>query len=110
MIKGITVTLHERTQEGVDSLNNPIYAENPVEVKNVLVAPAESDEITDATSLEGKMAVYELCIPKGDTHHWENSRVSFYGEDWQTFGYVREWIQGNVPLSWNKKVKVARYG
>lgn len=110
MIKGITVTLYERTQNGVDSLNNPVYAETATEVKNVLVTPVDSLELTDSTSLEGKKAVYELSIPKGDTHSWENCRISFFGEDWEAVGFVREWINGNVPLSWNKKVKVARYG
>ena len=109
MIKGITVILHERTQTGVDSLNNPVYAENAVEVKNVLVTPSDSSEVTSSTTLEGRKAVYELCIPKGDTHDWENNRVTIRGEDYVVFGMVREWIEENVPLSWNRKAKVARY-
>ena len=94
---------------GTDSLNNPIYAETPVEVKNVLVTPSDSNEITTSTTLESRKAIYELCIPKGDMHAWENSKVTIRGENFITFGMVREWIEENVPLAWNKKIKVARY-
>jgi len=109
MIKGITVILYERTQSGVDDLNDAVYTETPVEVKNVLVTPVDSTEIVNSITLEGKKAVYELCLPKGDAHEWENCRVSFFGEDWIAFGFTREYIEDNVPLSWNRKVKVARY-
>ena len=109
MIKGITVILYERIQSGVDDLNDAVYTETPVEVKNVLVTPVDSTEIVNSITLEGKKAVYELCLPKGDAHEWENCRVSFFGEDWIAFGFIREYIEDNVPLSWNRKVKVARY-
>jgi hypothetical protein len=109
MIKGITVILYERKQIGVDELNDAVYTETPVPVKNVLVLPVDTKEIVNSVTLEGKKAVYELCLPKGDAHEWENCRVSFYGEDWIAFGLPREYIEANVPLSWNRKVKVARY-
>lgn len=109
MIKGITVILYERTQSGVNELNDAVYTEIPVTVNNVLVTPVDSTEIVNSITLEGKKAVYELCLPKGDAHEWENCRVSFFGEDWIAFGLTREYIEANVPLSWNRKVKVARY-
>ena len=109
MIKGITVTLYERTAGDPDAFNDATYTESAVTVNNVLVTPVDSAEVVSSTTLEGKKAVYELCLPKGDTHEWENCRVSFFGEDWIAFGLNREYIEANVPLSWNKKVKVARY-
>ena len=109
MIKGITVTLYERTKSGSDAFNDAIYTETAVEVSNVLVTPVDSTEVVSSLTLEGKKAVYELCLPKWDTHEWENCRVSFFGKDWIAFGLTREYIEANVPLSWNRKVKVARY-
>lgn len=109
MIKGITVTLYERTQSGVDSLNNPVYTEVPVQVDNVLVTPTNTDEMTSNTSLEGRKIEYELCLPKGDNHSWENCKVSFWGECFIVIGIGREYIEENIPLSWNRKIKVARY-
>lgn len=110
MIKGITVILYEKTQTGVDAFNAKVYEETPVPVENVLVCPVSAEDIISGIQLYGKHAVYELCIPKGDTHDWENKTVEFYGKKWRTFGFPQQWIEENVPLSWNQKIKVERYG
>lgn len=110
-IKGIEVTLYEQTNTGeTDPFGKPIVTETAVTVDNVLVYPASTQEILDTVNLYGKKAVYTLAIPKGDTHDWENSKVSFFGEYWQTFGFATEGIEDNIPLSWNKKISVERYG
>lgn len=75
----------------------------------MLVAPVSSDEVLSTVNLTGKTAVYQLAIPKGDTHEWENRRVSFFGADWRVIGKPVEGIEENVPLRWNKKVKVESY-
>lgn len=109
-MRGITVTLFQRTQVGADPFNRPIYMETQVNVKNVLVAPAETggDELLDALNLTGRKAVYTLAIPKGDTHNWENARVDFFGESWRVIGIPTEGIEELIPLQWNRKVKVER--
>ena len=109
MIKGITVTLYERTYSGTDEFNKPKFTEVSTTVDNVLVAPASAQEVIDATNLYGKKAVYTLAIPKGDTHTWEDCKVSFFGEDWHVFGIPLEGIECDIPLAWNKKVTVERY-
>jgi hypothetical protein len=109
LINGITVTLYERTQTGVDGFNNPVYAETAVDVDNVLVYPTEDRDIVDAMQLYGKKAVYEICIPKGDEQEWEDCRVDFFGNSFRVFGTGKEYIEANVPLEWNKKYMVERY-
>lgn len=109
MIKGITVTLYERTYGNADGFNHPTFTEVATTVDNVLVSPASSQEILDATNLYGKKAIYTLAIPKGDTHVWEDCKVSFFGEDWHVFGIPLEGIECDIPLAWNKKVTVERY-
>lgn len=109
-MKGITVTLHQLTQSGVDAFNEAVYTDTPVAVENVLVAPASSQEVIDAQNLWGKKAVYTLGIPKGDSHEWENQLVEFFGAQWRAFGYVVQGIDDLIPLSWNAKVQVERYG
>lgn len=42
--------------------------------------------------LYGKHAVYELCIPKGDSHDREDKTVEFFGQKWRTFGFPLKWI------------------
>jgi hypothetical protein len=110
MIKGIPVTLYIPTKTGVDPFNAPIYSDNPVTIENVLVAPVTTEDIISNLQLYGKRAVYELCIPKEDSHNWEDKTVEFFGQKWRTFGFPQKWIDENVPLSWNLKVKVERYG
>lgn len=109
-MRGITVTLYEKTQTGTDAFNKPVYAENPVPVSNVLVSPATQggEEVLDTLNLTGRKAVYTLAIPKGDTHIWEGNRVEFFGESWNVIGMPTQGIEDLIPLAWNKKVQVER--
>lgn len=110
MLKGITVLLYERTRTGVDAFNRPVYEEIPTPVENVLVTPASSEAVVSDLQLLGKKLEYVLCIPKGDTHNWEDVTVEFGGSRYRTYGFPEEWIESMVPLAWNRKVKVERYG
>lgn len=108
-IKGITVILHEKTQTGFDSFGDPIYAETPVSVDNVLVSPASDTEVLATNNLYGKKVIYTLGIPKGDTHEWEDSKVEFFGKTFKTFGAGQEGIETLIPLEWNRKISVMKY-
>lgn len=108
-IKGITVTLYEKTKTGEDAFNKAIYTETAVQVDNVLVSPASAQETLDAINLYGKKAVYTLAIPKGDAHEWEDCHVSFFGKDFRVFGIPLQGIECDIPLEWNKKVTVEVY-
>lgn len=106
LIKSITVTLYQKTQTGTDDFGEPEYTEVPVSVPGVLVTPTTNDAIVTDLQLYGKRSAYELCVPKGDTHDWRDVRVAFFGKTFRTFATDVEWIEANVPLKWNKKVKV----
>lgn len=108
-IQGITVTLINKIEAGKDGFGHPVYKESRVNVGNVLVAPAGTTEIVDMLNLTGKKGVYNLAIPKGDNHVWEDQKVEFFGELWQVIGFSQEGIADNIPLSWNQKWMVARY-
>lgn len=108
-LKGITVTLINKQQTGVDPFNAPIYTDAEIQVENVLVAPTSSDDMVNQLNLTGRKAVYTLAIPKGDTNTWENQEVRFFGERWRVFGIPLQGIDDLIPLSWNKKVTVERY-
>lgn len=109
-MKGITVTLLKRTENGTDAFNRPIYTETEVAVNNVLVSPNDTggDELLSALDLTGRKAVYTLAIPKGDTNVWEGNRVKFFGETWQVIGIPTKGIDALIPLDWNLKVQVER--
>ena len=104
MLKGIDVTLYEKTQTGTDEADAPVYAETPVTVENVLITPVDSAASPTELQLSGRHLVYELCIPKADTH-----KVEFFGQRFRTCGGVVQGIERMIPLCWNKKVQVVRY-
>ena len=108
-LKGITITLYEQTQTGVDDFRQPIYEETAVAVDNVLVGEPTTDEARNTLDMIGKHVAYTLGIPKGDTHDWKDKRVSFFGQDFMTIGVPIQGIDELVPLSWGKKVYVERY-
>lgn len=109
-IRGVTIVLYDLTQTGKDPLNKPIFAEVPVEVDNVLVAPVNSTEQLETFNLTGRKAVYQLGIPKSDTHNWTaGKKVRFFDANWRIIGIPTQGIDDMIPLSWNKKVQVERY-
>lgn len=111
-LKGITIKLINKASTGRDAFNREIFEETPEEVENVLVAPLSQDgnEILNELSLNGKKAKYLLGIPKGDTHIWEDRTVEFFGERWKTVGFSTIGIEEMIPLDWNRKVVVEKYG
>lgn len=110
MIKGITVLLTVRVQSGTDDFNRPTYTETVTSVDNVLVGPAGTEAVVNDLQLYGKHLAYELYIPKGDSHDWTDATVQFFDQTFRTYGMPEQWIGENVPLGWNKRVKVERYG
>lgn len=115
-IRGITVTLYDRTETGHDAFNAPIFEDTEVQVDNVLVAPMSSTEILETLELTGARAVYQLGIPKGDAHDWSaGKKVSFKlrseneERDYRIIAIPTEGIDDLVPGPWNKKVQVERY-
>lgn len=109
MIKGIPVVLYEHVQTGIDEFNRAIMQEVATTIENVLVTPANSTDVIDTTNLSEDKTVYNLCIPKGDSHNWRNAKVEFFGSKWRTVGDSYEYIESLVPLDWNRKVTVERY-
>ena len=110
MIHGITVRLYVKTQTGTDDFGAPVFDETPKEVCNVLVGEPTSEDIVSSLQLYGKRIAYTLAIPKGDEHDWEDVKVEFFGQKFRTYGGVTQGIDTLIPLCWNKKVKVERYG
>jgi hypothetical protein len=108
-MRGITVTLHNRVQNGTDAFNRPIYEESTTTVDNVLIGEPSTEDIVNEMNLSGKRLAYTLAIPKGDDHEWKDAVVEFFGERFRTFGAPTQGIDHLIPLQWNKKVKVERY-
>ena len=109
-IKGITVKLHVQTQTSEDEFGNPIFEEEVINVDDVLVSPTTAEDSQNAFAMYGKKTIYTLAIPKGDNHVWEDTTVEFFGKTFRTVGNATEGIEDNIPLKWNKQIKVEYYG
>ena len=109
MIQGMTVTLWNKTQTGIDGFGNPVYTWESKTVDNVLVGQPTAEERINELNLTGRMIAYTLGIPKGNEDDWENQIVEFFGHRFRTFGIPEQGIEANIPLSWHKKVKCERY-
>lgn len=112
LLKGIPVVLITKTETGKDAFNHPITTETRTTVDNVLVSPVSQTDVAVVTevSMNGKKALYQLAIPKDDTNTWEDAEVEFFGKRWKTTGFSTEGIEAMIPLGWNRKVLVERYG
>lgn len=108
-IKGITITLIDKVEKGIDAFGSPIFEDKEIEVKNVLVARPTSDEMINSLNLYGKKIEYILGIPKGDMNDWEDKEVRFFNKTFRTIGFIEEGIEELVPLFWHKKIRVIRY-
>ena len=107
---GVSVTLKKRTRTGYDDFGAPVYTTTDVVVSNVLIGEPTTDQIVEDLNIYGKRLAYTLAIPKGDTNDWKDVDVVFFGETFRTYGEPTQGIESLIPLSWNKKVKVERYG
>lgn len=100
------------TRTGYDALNRPVYKDAPVEIENVLIGEPSTEDITSAVNLSGQKVHYTLAIPKGDTHEWTGKYV-ILPAPWsckcRVVGTPTEGIEDNIPLAWNRKVKLERY-
>ena len=103
MIKGISVKLLQLSRAG----STPVWTE--VTVDNVLVAPLQEVDSTQAALPDGHRALYHLAIPKADNHRWEGQLVQFWGHTWSVIGIPTEGIDKLIPGPWNKKVAVELY-
>lgn len=113
MLTGVTIQLVVKTEGEPDPIGNPTYTETIINVDDVLVGQPTSEEITDSLQLYGKEVAYTLGIPKGDANNWTDAEVILpepFAGRYRTIGYPVAGIEANIPLRWNKKIKVERYG
>lgn len=110
MIRGIDVILYRKQQTGEDAFGAPVFNEVSETVHNVLVGEPTAEDLVNELQLYGKRLAYTLALPKGDAHDWHDVTVEFFGQRFRTYGDVTEGIEAMIPLRWNKKVKVERYG
>lgn len=110
-MKGITITLITKSENGVDDFNQPIVEETEVIVKDVLVGEPTSTDIENNLTAYGKKTAYTLAIPKKDSNDWTDGIVILpepFSGRYNVIGRPTAGIEENIPLRWNKKVHLER--
>lgn len=106
---GQTITLLNKKQIGIDEFNQPVYADEEIQVDNVLYTTNLTDDIISTTNLVGKKDVHLIAIPKGDTHKWENQIVIIEGKKYHIFTPAKKGIEALVPSPWNAQYLCESY-
>lgn len=110
-MKGVTVTLKQKIQDGTDPFGQPIFTTKDIEVNDVLVGEPSSTDIETMLNLYGKRIAYTLALPKGDANTWFKCQVVLPAPWSATFNVIGDFTAGieqNVPTRWNKKVHLER--
>lgn len=108
-LKGITIKLISKEKTGKDGFGHATYEDVEYLIEDVLVAPENTSEVSVETNVNASKTIYNLAIPKGDSHNWKNADVEFFGKRWHVIGLPIEGIEEMIPLRWNKKVTVELY-
>jgi hypothetical protein len=104
--KTTSVFLYVETASDTDDFGRPTYTSEQKEVTGVLVGEPSTDEINEVLQVHGKRLAYVIALPKGDTNDWIDKDVTVFGRKMRTIGEPTQGIEENIPLDWNKKVKV----
>ena len=100
-MRGVTISLYNKVQTGVDAFNRPVYEDVATTVDNVLIGEPTTEDVINELNLTGKHLAYTLAIPKGDTHEWNDRKVEFFGEVFRTKALV-------IPLVCHETLFVKR--
>lgn len=102
--KSETVIVYDREKTGVDSLNNDVFTETPVEVPGVLVVPGSAENVIDSMRPDGIMVSYTLYFPKSFTGEVDRKRIDVRGRACRAIGHSDRY-KGS-PNGWNMVVYV----
>ena len=115
MIRGIDVTLYRKQQTGEDAFGAPVFEEVSETVHNVLIGEPTAEELNVPVIVIFVVGAAAGIISFSHLlswllKHWHDVTVEFFGQRFRTYGDVTEGIEAMIPLRWNRKVKVERYG
>lgn len=108
MIYGETVTVTTFTHSGWDEFNEPVGEACEILVKNVLVAPASTTDLSGNLRPHGDRVALELHFPKSFTASLRGARVTVRGATYAVVGDPQPYTQANTPGDWWLPVHVER--
>lgn len=109
-MKGETVTVSVRTQNGVDAGNNPIWEWADEDVENVLVGPPNGSNGPDSNRPDGVSVDLNLYFPRSWQFRSLRGAKVFVRDDPTPFFVVGDPMPvdgGMQPTAWNLVVPVS---
>lgn len=110
-MKGETVILIRRIQDGLDEGNNPIYKNVTEEVSNVLVGPPNGENSNDSNRPDGVTVDATLYFPRsfqGGSVRGAKVRIRDDPAAFKVVGNPFPVDGGMTPTDWNMAVEVTR--
>lgn len=103
---GETVVVETRSAVGTDNYKSPIYETSESEVSNVLVAPADTDDVFGNTRPDGAQIKYTLYFPKTFDGDLEGCRIKVRDEWLSVIGHPDHFDKKVCPTKWWMVVRV----
>lgn len=108
-MRGETVIVRRRVQNGVDEGNNPTYETVDESVDDVLIAPASTANAGDSTRPEGVNIDLTACFPRAyDGPSLRGAAVVVRGITYAVEGDPIRVDGGLTPTRWNLAVDLHR--
>lgn len=109
-MKGETILLTTRHQDGTDDAGDTIWADDePQQVDDVLVIPGATTDSTEATRPDGVTVAATLLFPRTfPFRSLRNASVQVRGTAYRVIGDPIPINGGITPTRWNLSVEVER--
>ncbi|MBW3081970.1 hypothetical protein [Bifidobacterium phasiani] len=110
MMRGETILLTTRHPEGADDAGDTIWLDDdPVEVDDVLVAPASTADAGESTRPDGVNVDLTLLFPRTFApRDLRRATCRVRGDDYRVVGNPTPIDGGMTPTRWNMSVDVER--
>lgn len=108
-MQGETVVVRRRTQNGVNTHNQPTYTWQDEPVENVLVAPGAAADVAENARPNGTTIAWSLYFPATYSGALRGAQVSVRGEPpAKVVGDPKPFPAGETPTEWNMTVELER--
>lgn len=100
---GTTLTFVKKVASGTDSLNNPTYTDQEIEIEDCLIAPiVEPTNLREQQAIDQNREQVRIHLPKETTEDVSGSSVEWDGKVFTLDSDSVVYMEGNTPTRWNR--------
>lgn len=103
---GMTIEFTYRTQTGTDSMGNPVWENDTVEVEDCLIAPiTEPSTAREQQAMEQSRDQVRVHFPKAYTGSLPHATFEWGGKTFTLDSDSVPFMNENTPTRWNRYVR-----